>query len=110
MLSLNQKKTIYRIISEAAGNSIKHGKATQIDIWLDIGSFETSLSITDNGSGFDMNILDQESKMGLGIRNIHFLTHSLDGSIQLISKTGKGTSINIRFPLEKKLAFREDAI
>lgn len=109
-LSTNQKKTIYRLITEAAGNSIKHGKADKVVIQLDIGSSNITLSIIDNGTGFDTAIIEQEGKIGLGIRNIHFLTHSLDGNIQMNSGPGKGTSIVICFPHEQAQAVYEEVV
>lgn len=110
-LSPDQKKSIYRIISEATGNSIKHGKAEAIVIQLDIGTPDTTLSISDNGSGFDMGILGEEKKLGLGMRNIRFLAHSLDGIININSELNKGTFICICFPTEQKsFTFREEVV
>lgn len=110
LLSTNQKKTIYRIISEATSNSIKHGKAKSIMICLKIRKHDISFSISDNGSGFDVTSLDQENKMGLGLRNLYFLTHSLEGNIQVDSEPGKGTSIGICFPKEQRSVYVEEVI
>lgn len=102
LLSLEQKRSIYRIISEATGNSVKHGKAKHITIQLNVEVSDILLLISDDGIGFDRNILENENRMGLGIHNMHYLVHSLDGSIKMDSNIGKGTIIIIHFPMKSK--------
>ncbi len=97
-LSIFEKKALYRIICEGIGNAIHHGKASKIDISLDVGSTETILKICDDGVGFNVENSGTNVHKGLGINNIHQLTYSLDGSIQFDSKPGKGTEIEISFP------------
>lgn len=110
LLSMNQKKGIYRIISEAVGNSVKHGKAKHIAINLNVEESNISLLISDDGSGFDVGIMESENKMGLGIHNMHYLAHSLDGGIKIESETGKGTAVFIHFPVDLKSIIRREDI
>ena len=52
---------LYRIAQEAINNAVRHGKAKKIDIELRSVGEEFVLSVTDNGSGFDV------AKKGLGL-------------------------------------------
>jgi two-component system, NarL family, sensor histidine kinase LiaS len=97
-LSVFKKKSLYRIICEGIGNAIHHGKASKIDVTLEVWPTETILKIYDNGVGFNVENARTNGRKGLGINNIHQLTYSLDGSIRIDSEPGKGTEIEIGFP------------
>lgn len=98
LLDIQRKNGLYRIISEATGNAIRHGKSTSIEICFDIEGNETSLAISDNGTGFDV-----EAKMntGLGLRNMSKLINSYKGEINITSRLGLGTEISIKIPNNK---------
>ncbi len=97
-LPVSKKKALYRIICEGIGNAIRHGKASQIKVYLEVNPARTILNITDNGSGFDVKIAQAKERNGMGIRNIHQLTYSLGGDICFHSEIGKGTEIEIIIP------------
>ncbi len=59
---------LYRITEEAVGNAIKHGRAKEIRVELDVLPDGTVLVISDNGQGFDQDLVTK----GMGLRNIHF--------------------------------------
>jgi signal transduction histidine kinase len=101
LLSYTSKKSIYRIICEGIGNAIRHGEAKLIEVSLMVNKDKISLVIVDNGSGFNMEQLEDSKNVGLGVDNIHQLTYLLNGSIQFDSEIGKGTTININIPNER---------
>ena len=96
LLISKQKNALYRIICEGIGNAVRHGRAKNIEVSLTINGQISLLKITDDGIGFDVNKLDQGK--GLGIQNLKQLTQSLDGSILIDSKIGKGTTIEVTIP------------
>lgn len=98
LLTLNEKRAIYRIICEAVGNAVHHGKADQIGVALKMSKPETLLEITDNGIGFDPEKVIQLNKGGLGIQNICQLVQSMNGKITFTSQADKGTGIFISIP------------
>lgn len=98
LLSMEQKKAIYRVICEGIGNAIKHGKAKYIKVILSVEREHTVLELTDNGIGFDLNNAETDHKLGLGIKNMYNLIYSLNGTIELDSQLGLGTKINIEIP------------
>lgn len=97
-LNSAQKKALYRVICEGIGNAVRHGKAKCIQVELNIQPDKTSLSIIDNGIGFDPAMVKEHKRSGLGLTNMDYLIHSLRGTVNLYSEPGKGTEIKIAIP------------
>jgi PAS domain S-box-containing protein len=87
---------LYRIAQEAVTNSIKHGKATKIIIRLSGKNESGVLSITDNGTGFD---LEPFAFGGLGLRIMRYRADVLGGTCSIESQASGGTTITCRFPI-----------
>jgi signal transduction histidine kinase len=98
LLSCNQKRALYRIICEGIGNAVRHGKAKNIEVNLHINPEFVSLSIMDDGIGFDVSLVDANKAKGLGIQNMNQLVQSLQGDIEIDSAPGSGTSIKLAIP------------
>lgn len=90
---------IYRIVQELIANSIKHAKATQIDLKLvDIESKIVELNYKDNGIGTDLAI--EEMEEGLGIQNILSRTAIIGGKASFSSSPQNGFSFTLVLPLK----------
>jgi signal transduction histidine kinase len=87
---------IFRIIQECVNNILKHSKATQTDISIHFLSGNLIVEISDNGIGFNMKKIDEDT--GLGLDNIKHRTIYCCGSIKIDSKPSKGTKIKITIP------------
>lgn len=98
LLSLEQKKALYRIICEGIGNAVRHGKAKNIEVSLEISASNSILNIVDDGIGFDINMANKEKTNGLGILNLYQLTESLHGEISIDSNLGNYTMIEVIIP------------
>ncbi|MHA6532861.1 sensor histidine kinase [Paenibacillus sp. BAC0078] len=95
-------KALFRIISEATGNAIRHGAASRVDVELSLKPKWIRLSIIDDGVGFDTDLLWTESEDntgGLGMKNMQYLAQSLGGDFQLSSSEHSGTRILITIPV-----------
>lgn len=88
---------VYRVIQEALHNIVKYSHASQVGIKLLYKDEKITLSIEDNGKGFDMN----QSGDGLGLKHMEERIHQLHGSFNVSSTIGDGTVINSFFPIEK---------
>jgi signal transduction histidine kinase len=88
---------IYRIIQEAVNNVIKHSGANQLDIALMAEDDHLSVSIEDNGHGFDTSALSAVE--GIGMKNMLSRVQFLKGSLDLNSQPGRGTLVAIHVPL-----------
>ena len=84
--------TIYRIVQELINNAIKHAKANTAIVQISKTERELSITVEDDGKGFDTKILQQSKGMGwLNIQNrVEFLKGKLD-----VNSSEKGTSILI---------------
>lgn len=89
------KLNIYRIIQEQLNNVIKHASAKAVDIDIIGSNDHISLTITDDGKGFDTG----KERKGIGLTNIINRIKSYDGSIQIISQPGEGCTLRARIPL-----------
>ena len=85
---------LYRMVQEVLHNIIKHAAATHIVIDIKPKSTRTySVTITDNGKGFDIKTLDNDST-GIGLQNIFARAKLINATVKVNSTQGKGTSIN----------------
>jgi len=84
---------IYRIVQELLNNSRKHGKASEILLQCSQEEHTFLITMEDNGLGFDTSTL--ESGAGMGFHNIRNRVGYLNGSVDITSSKGEGTTVNI---------------
>lgn len=89
------KINLYRIIQESLQNINKYANATSIKLEIKRGGDNIHLTVTDNGVGFVVNT----KKKGIGLTNMISRTHELNGTFDVRSKKGKGTTVSMTFPL-----------
>jgi len=58
-----------------------------------------SLKITDDGIGFDVNT----KKRGIGLQNMQSRVNECEGTFEIKSKKGKGTTTIVLVPIERKI-------
>jgi two-component system NarL family sensor kinase len=87
---------LYRVIQETVNNVIKHSEANQLNIVLIKDDEGVSVTIEDNGKGFDKT--KTNLKTGIGISNIYSRVEFLKGTVDIDSAPGKGTLIAIYIP------------
>jgi PAS domain S-box-containing protein len=86
---------IFRIIQEQLNNILKHSKATHAAITLSRQENEIILLIADNGKGCKM----EETREGVGIRNIISRAELHHGSVVIESQPGAGYTLKVLLPL-----------
>lgn len=80
---------VFRVVQELLNNAIKHSKASVIQVKMHYGSSFFSISVRDNGVGFEPEKL---VKTGLGLKNLESRTQLLKARMKLNSAPGKGTT------------------
>ncbi|MGT2934041.1 sensor histidine kinase [Streptococcus catagoni] len=95
-LPKTMEDNLFRIAQEFISNTLKHAKASRLEVYLNQGKNEVQLKMIDNGLGFDM---DEVRDLSYGLKNIDDRVDDLAGTINLISEKGKGVSMDIRLPL-----------
>jgi len=92
----------YRITQEALTNVARHSFATQVKISLEVQHDLLTLTVRDNGRGF--NPQDLEDSHCLGLAGMRERAALVGGSLELHSRPGKGTRVRFRLPLDGRRA------
>ena len=90
------KTCIYRVVQEALHNCSRHSRASTVRIRVQQDSNHVTLSIQDDGSGFNFH----ESK-GMGLLGIQERVARLGGHCQVHSAPGHGTLLSVELPFER---------
>lgn len=85
--------TIYRIVQELVNNIMKHAAASTAIVQVSKTEDEISITVEDDGKGFDPVIL--QGAKGIGWGNIQGRIEYLKGKLDIRSAPGKGTSVHI---------------
>jgi len=96
-LHSNTEIFIYRIVQELLNNTAKHAKATYVLVQLARQNDEVSITLEDNGEGFDKSSIEQAT--GAGWTNIRSRVEYLKGKLDVQSSSGQGASVHITIPL-----------
>jgi two-component system, NarL family, sensor histidine kinase DegS len=95
---------LFRIVQEALSNVVQHAKADRVSVRLDIQFDRLTVTIKDNGVGFEMEhvMQDPEKWDHFGIRGILERARLVGGEAKIESRKGRGTTIVVEVPLGKK--------
>jgi len=88
------KLNIYRIIQEQLNNIQKYAEAKNVQIVMILKSGFISVSITDDGKGFNTHL----QRKGIGISNIIYRAECFSGKVSIKSSPGKGCKIQVKIP------------
>ncbi len=91
---------LFRIIQEAFHNIVKYSKAERVLVSLGKNSEHIELTIRDNGTGFDKNlVLSRDNpRKGLGLTSMRERAELSGGTFSLDSAVGEGTTIRVVWP------------
>jgi len=93
------KTCIYRVVQEALHNCSRHSHARAVRIRMQQEPSRLTLSIQDDGQGFDF----KETK-GMGLLGMQERVARLGGNCHVHSERGSGTVITVELPLHKSEA------
>ena len=86
-----------RIVQEGLHNVAKHSQASHVEVELSGAGNELSLSISDDGVGFEISKVRKTA--GLGMVSMRERMHLIGGDFTITSQPGSGTKIQARAPL-----------
>ncbi len=98
-VSLEIKQVFYRVAQEALQNIIKHAQASQVMLKLDKDPRILSMSIQDNGRGFDVQ---SEFSGHLGLMSMQERVKKIGGRIDIRSIPQQGTEIQVEVEIPLK--------
>ena len=87
---------LFRLAQEALSNTVKHANANHAWLRLHYASESVTLTMEDDGIGFDTL---RRGKIGAwGLLGMEERAHLLGGSVQIMSDSGRGTLVEAVFP------------
>lgn len=93
-----QKVFLFRAVQELLFNTVKHAgvKSARIEVTSSEGS--VIITVSDQGRGFDPQILEKRSKLGLGLLTIKERASYIGGDFTIESAPGKGGCFTLTVP------------
>jgi signal transduction histidine kinase len=93
---------LYRVAQEALNNVLRHSGATRVRVSFHLTDNTATLEVWDNGRGFDVDAVlkTQQPKEGWGLLGMQERLRPLEGSLDIESKPGQGTTIRATVPLK----------
>jgi len=102
--------TLYRIYQEAASNILKHAQASEVWVRLKLKDKAVVLEIRDNGVGFTLPTqwLDLARGGHLGLVGIQERAEAVGGVLNIASRPGRGTTLQVSVPVMGDTLLRTD--
>jgi len=92
---------LYRAVQEALTNAQKHARARQVSLRVMLDEQEASVSIDDDGEGFDTSLLDQlppERNNRFGLQGVRERLEMVGGVLNVESHPDQGTHVFVSIP------------
>ncbi|OGO20392.1 MAG: hypothetical protein A2144_03600 [Chloroflexi bacterium RBG_16_50_9] len=101
---------LFRFVQGAGGNIAQHSKAQNATILLEYQPEEFSISISDDGQGFDVSeITDvEESGRGRGLFSMRERIGFLGGTSGIESQIGRGTTVWAKMPIGQEIGYAKN--
>jgi len=90
----HQELVLFRILQEFINNTLKHAKARHLTINIEYGTTMLTLTISDDGVGFDFEA--QQNKNGSGLRNMRKRATLIGAEATASSIVGEGSKLIIQ--------------
>jgi signal transduction histidine kinase len=99
-LPLTVKTVFYRVAQEALNNAAKHSEANQVNVTLSGDPEQVTLTVRDDGQGFDLDHEDQAGHFGLRIMRER--AEQISAHLDIHSQSGQGTQIRLSWSAETR--------
>jgi NarL family two-component system sensor histidine kinase LiaS len=103
-LPLEIEQPLFRIIQEALANVARHSKANSVDIALIYAKDDISLTVSDDGCGFDVD----SSHNGYGLSSMQERVDTLGGNLTIESFPGKRTTVSCTVPINESRKYHHE--
>jgi signal transduction histidine kinase len=94
-LGMEERKNFYLIYKETLNNIVKYAGCKQVWIEMKLHDSCINLKVRDDGNGFDA----KKDHHGNGLKNMRRRAEMLKGNLFVYSEPGKGTSVELNFPV-----------
>jgi PAS domain S-box-containing protein len=97
-LPLTVQQELYHITQEALNNSLKHAKARNLQVCLQLKDDTVRVEVSDDGIGFDPTTA--EARGGLGLPGMRERAQRIGAQLQIESAPCQGTTVSVELPRE----------
>jgi ligand-binding sensor domain-containing protein/two-component sensor histidine kinase len=104
-LQMEKRKNFYSIFKEAVNNAVKYAACSHLNVQVRQKGNRMLMTITDDGKGFDLSKTSEGYKSsdafggGNGLKNMQYRAKEMRGELSLHSAPGKGTRLELSFPI-----------
>jgi signal transduction histidine kinase len=92
---------LFRMYLESLTNVARHAHAKKVTARLEVNDDLVNLSIADDGKGFDSE--NMSGHKTLGLLGMHERAMMIGGTLEINSRPGNGTTVNISVPLHQSI-------
>lgn len=103
-LTKAEEDHLFRIAQEALSNTLRHAKATEVELLLIARDDIAILRVQDNGLGFNM---EEDKSTSYGLQNIAERAVEIGCMYKIVSIPGEGTIVEIKVPLNRNSEVNE---
>ena len=93
-LNAQKEMVLFRMVQEALHNIVKHSAAATITVGMQYQPQAFTLTVTDDGKGFDPSIVSSSN----GLKNIKARALALGGIATIVSEKNAGTVVTVKIP------------
>lgn len=98
LMSAEKELIVFRILQEFFSNTIKHSKASELDVHLAYKENVLLINAHDNGVGFS----EANDFSGIGMKNMKNRAKFINAQFQVVSEPDKGTKLRLQCEKEHK--------
>lgn len=95
------RQNLLRIAQEAITNAVKHSSAARIDVTLQARPDVVTLTVVDNGVGFDP-VVTSKVDGHFGLRGLQGRARSIKADLKIYSAPGHGTLVEVIVPANRE--------
>jgi signal transduction histidine kinase len=88
---------VLRVVQEAFGNAVRHGDPRTVDLRVSRTVERVTVTVGDDGCGFDPATAGQRHGMGLGLMRDR--VEELGGTVEVVSAPRRGTTVRVHLPV-----------
>ncbi len=90
-------RAIFLTTQEALANIARHARAKKVNLSLNFADKRATLTVPDNGRGFD--VTNESLRLGHGLANMQARAESLHGTFNIEATPSQGTKVVMSLPL-----------
>jgi signal transduction histidine kinase len=92
-LTPSVEHAVLRVVQEALGNAVRHGNPATIEVDVNGEGEKVTLTIRDDGTGFDLDRVAE--RHGMGLELIRERVEELGGTVQVVTAPQQGTTVQV---------------